>query len=38
MLVTADAHTLYEAFGFTAPKHPERYMEIHRPGIYQGQA
>jgi GNAT superfamily N-acetyltransferase len=36
MLVTADAHTLYEQFGFTAPKHPERYMEIHRPGLYQG--
>jgi GNAT superfamily N-acetyltransferase len=35
MLVTADAHTLYEQFGFSAPKHPERYMEIHRPGIYR---
>jgi len=35
MLVTADAHTLYEQFGFTAPPYPERYMEIHRPEIYR---
>ncbi len=35
MLVTADAHTLYERFGFTVTKHPERYMEIHRPDIYR---
>jgi len=35
MLVTADAHQLYEQFGFTAPQHPERYMEIHRPEIYR---
>jgi GNAT superfamily N-acetyltransferase len=34
MLVTADARALYEQFGFTSPKHPDRYMEIHRPGIY----
>lgn len=37
MLVTADAHTLYEQFGFTATKYPERYMEIHRPDIYGGR-
>ena len=35
MLVTADAHTLYERFGFTVPKYPERYMEIHRSDIYR---
>ena len=38
MLVTRDAHGLYEKFGFTALAHPERVMELHRPGIYtQGQ-
>lgn len=26
-LGTADAHPLYEQFGFTAPRHPERWME-----------
>jgi GNAT superfamily N-acetyltransferase len=34
MLVTRDAHRLYERFGFTALAHPERVMELHRPGIY----
>ena len=28
MLVTADAHGLYEQFGFTRVAHPERYLEI----------
>ena len=38
MLVTADAHTLYEPFGFTVPAYSERYMEIRRPGVYlEGQ-
>ena len=38
MLVTRDAHGLYERFGFTALAHPDRVMELHRPGIYtQGQ-
>ena len=36
MLVTADAQTLYEQFGFKAVPQPERHMEIHRPGIYEG--
>jgi len=36
MLVTADAQSLYEPFGFRAVAHPERHMEIHRPGIYEG--
>ena len=34
-LVTRDAHALYEKFGFSLTKHPERLMEIHRPGIYE---
>jgi N-acetylglutamate synthase-like GNAT family acetyltransferase len=36
MLVTADAQSLYEQFGFTAVSQPERHMEIHRPGMYEG--
>lgn len=35
MLVTLDAHGLYEQFDFTAIAHPERHMEIHRHGIYE---
>lgn len=35
MLVTADAHGLYEQFGFSVVAHPERHMEIHHPGIYE---
>lgn len=34
MLVTKDAHALYRPFGFTAPAHPDRHMEIARPGLY----
>jgi len=34
MLVTQDAHGLYEQFGFKPVAHPERHMEIHRPGQY----
>jgi N-acetylglutamate synthase-like GNAT family acetyltransferase len=38
MLVTADAQSLYEQFGFKAVPQPERHMEIHRPGLYlEGQ-
>jgi GNAT superfamily N-acetyltransferase len=33
-LVTRDAHGLYRRFGFRAPKHPDRHMEIFRPGMY----
>jgi N-acetylglutamate synthase-like GNAT family acetyltransferase len=29
-LITKDAHTLYEKFGFNTSEHPERYMEILR--------
>ena len=35
MLATADAHRLYEQFGFTAPAKPENLMEICVPGVYQ---
>jgi GNAT superfamily N-acetyltransferase len=34
-LGTKDAHSLYEQFGFHAPKAPERLMEISRPGLYE---
>ena len=33
-LVTRDAHGLYKPFGFEAPKHPVRHMEIFRHGMY----
>jgi len=33
-LQTKDGHGLYEKYGFTACKYPERVMEISRPGIY----
>jgi ribosomal protein S18 acetylase RimI-like enzyme len=36
MLVTADAQGLYERFGFKPVPQPERHMEIHRPGMYEG--
>ena len=36
-LVTRDAHGLYTRFGFKAPDHPERQMEIFRPGLYSGE-
>ena len=34
MLATQDAHGLYQQYGFTPLKTPERWMEIHRPDIY----
>jgi N-acetylglutamate synthase-like GNAT family acetyltransferase len=34
ILLTGDAHGLYSQFGFTAVQAPERYMEIHRPDVY----
>ena len=34
-LVTRDAHGLYQKFGFTALKNPERYLELARPDIYK---
>jgi N-acetylglutamate synthase-like GNAT family acetyltransferase len=35
MLVTMDAQSLYEQLGFSIAPNPERYMEIHRPGLYE---
>jgi len=35
ILLTRDAHRLYEKFGFTPLKAPERYMELHRADIYE---
>ncbi len=35
MLATQDAHGLYRQVGFTPLAHPERLMEIVRPGIYE---
>ena len=35
ILLTRDAHGLYEKFGFTPLKAPERYMELHRADIYE---
>lgn len=34
-LATRDAHGVYAAFGFTAPKAPDRQMERHDPEVYQ---
>lgn len=33
-LATRDAHALYRQFGFTELKHPDWFMEIHRPDVY----
>jgi GNAT superfamily N-acetyltransferase len=35
MLVTRDAHAVYAPFGFRPLAHPERVMELHRPGVYE---
>ena len=35
ILLTRDAHGLYSQFGFTPVKVPERYMELHRPNVYE---
>jgi GNAT superfamily N-acetyltransferase len=35
ILLTRDAHGLYAQFGFTPVKSPMRYMELHRPEIYE---
>jgi GNAT superfamily N-acetyltransferase len=34
ILLTRDAHGLYSQFGFTPLTAPERYMELHRPNVY----
>lgn len=35
ILLTRDAHGLYNQFGFTPLKSAERYMELHRPNVYE---
>jgi len=35
VLLTRDAHRLYEGFGYTAVAKPERYMERWTPNVYQ---
>lgn len=35
ILLTRDAHELYRKSGFTALKSPDRYMELHRPDVYE---
>jgi|SRR5579864_7064299 len=35
ILLTRDAHGLYERFGFTPLKSADRYMELHRPDVYE---
>jgi GNAT superfamily N-acetyltransferase len=35
ILLTRDAHGLYEKFGFMPVKAPERYMELHDPSVYE---
>jgi hypothetical protein len=35
ILLTRDAHGLYSHFGFTPVKAPDRYMELHRPDVYE---
>ncbi len=35
VLLTRDAHGLYSQFGFTELKAPDRYMELHRPDVYE---
>ena len=35
ILLTRDAHGLYQQFGFTPLKSAERYMELHQPNVYE---
>lgn len=35
ILLTRDAHRLYSQFGFTPLKSADRYMELHRPDVYE---
>ena len=36
MLGTRDAHNLYKKYGFKQLASPDRFMELHRPDIYNG--
>jgi GNAT superfamily N-acetyltransferase len=38
VLVTRDAHGLYEKFGFKALAAPQRFMELHNPDVYAQRA
>jgi GNAT superfamily N-acetyltransferase len=38
MLITHDAHGLYEQSGFTPAAHPERMMERHDPDVYRSDS
>jgi GNAT superfamily N-acetyltransferase len=35
LLATRDAHGLYKKFGFEPLSHPEYFMSIHKPQVYQ---
>ena len=35
VLLTRDAHALYAKSGFEPLKSPDRYMELHNPGVYE---
>ncbi len=35
ILLTRDAHGLYEQLGFKPLSRPERYMELHNPDVYR---
>lgn len=35
ILLTRDAHELYRQFGWESIAHPDRWMEIHDPSVYQ---
>jgi len=38
VLATADAHSLYRQYGFTELSHPETFMEVWQPNVYQNKA
>jgi len=38
LLATADAHGLYQRYGYTALQHPDRFMEIHKPDVYAARS
>jgi GNAT superfamily N-acetyltransferase len=38
VLVTTDAHHVYQPHGFASLTNPERYMELHKPDVYKTTA
>lgn len=38
LLATRDAHGLYGQFGFTPLTAPDRWMQVHKPEVYKGEA